>query len=267
MTDRMPALFLSHGSPMLALEDEPTTRFLRSLPATLPKPSAIVVASAHWETDEPAVTNSTQPETIHDFYGFPKALYELRYRAPGNPQLAARLQSLLTGAGIAAGSDAKRGLDHGVWDPLLLMYPHADIPVVELSVQPGRDADWHYKVGQALAAVRDEGVLIIGSGNLTHNLREAFGKRHPQTPSWVTTFAEWVSDRVGNNDTASLLQWQRSAPYAQQNHPTAEHFLPFFVALGAGKDSPGSHRLNKETAMGVLAMDAYVWNGAKEQAA
>jgi len=264
MSDRMPALFLSHGSPMLALEDEPTTRFLRRLPATLPKPSAIVVASAHWETDQPTLTSSAHPETIHDFYGFPKELYELRYAVPGDPHLAARLRSLLTGAGIAAEVDAKRGLDHGVWDPLLLMYPQADIPVVELSVQPGRDANWHYKVGQALAALRDEGVLIIGSGNLTHNLREAFVKCHSQKPSWVTAFAEWVSDRVANDDTASLLEWQRLAAFAQQNHPTAEHFLPFFVALGAGKDSPGSHRLNKETAMGVLAMDAYVWDGAKE---
>jgi 4,5-DOPA dioxygenase extradiol len=263
MSDRMPALFLSHGSPMLALEDEPTTRFLRRLPATLPKPSAIVVASAHWETDQPTVTSAPHPETIHDFYGFPKELYELRYAVPGEPRLAARLRSLLTGASIATDVDAKRGLDHGVWDPLLLMYPQADIPVVEISVQPGRDANSHYKVGQALAALRDEGVLIIGSGNLTHNLREAFGKRHSQTPSWVTAFAEWVSDRVANDDTASLLEWQRLAPFAQQNHPTAEHFLPFFVALGAGKDSPGSHRLNKETAMGVLAMDAYVWHGAK----
>ena len=263
MSDRMAALFLSHGSPMLALEDEPTTRFLHRLPATLPKPSAIAVASAHWETDQPTVTSAPHPKTIHDFYGFPKELYELRYTVPGDPQLAARLQNLLMDAGIASGLDAKRGLDHGVWDPLLLMYPQADIPVVELSVQPRRDANWHYKVGQALAPLRDEGVLIIGSGNLTHNLREAFGKRHSQTPTWVTAFAEWVSDRVANDDTASLLEWQRLAPFAQQNHPTAEHFLPFFVALGAGKDSPGSHRLNKETAMGVLAMDAYVWHGAK----
>jgi 4,5-DOPA dioxygenase extradiol len=262
MTTSMPTLFLSHGSPMLALEDEPTTRFLRDLPAKLPKPSAIVVASAHWETDQPMVTGSAHPETIHDFYGFPKALYELRYNVPGDPELAGRVQGLLAAAGIAAGKDTGRGLDHGAWDPLLLMYPRADIPVIEISVQPGRDANWHYKVGQALAAVRDEGVLIIGSGNLTHNLREAFRGHQAQTPSWVTAFAEWVSDKVGKNDIESLLEWQRLAPYAQQNHPTVEHFLPFFVALGAARRSPGSHRFNKETAMGVLAMDAYVWNGA-----
>ena len=151
----MPSLFISHGSPMLALEDAPTTRFLRGLAATLPRPRAIVVASAHWETDEPMATGAAYPETIHDFQGFPKELYALRYPVAGEPLLAKRVQSLLADAGFKAGVDSMRGLDHGAWNPLLLMYPEVNIPVVELSVQPMRDARWHYLVGQALAPLRN----------------------------------------------------------------------------------------------------------------
>jgi 4,5-DOPA dioxygenase extradiol len=256
----MPTLFLSHGSPMLVLEDEPSARFLRDLSKALPKPSSMVVVSAHWETAAPMITGLPHPETIHDFYGFPKELYELRYHVPGNPLLARQIQTLLTKAGFEAAIDSSRGLDHGVWDPLMLMYPAADIPVLELSIQPGRDARWHYRVGEALASLRDENVLIIGSGNLTHNLREAFRGHHRQPPAWVTAFAEWIADKVKADDVQSLLDWRRLAPHAQQNHPTPEHFLPFFVACGAAKDAPIVHRLNKETAMGVLAMDAYMWD-------
>jgi 4,5-DOPA dioxygenase extradiol len=257
----MPSLFISHGSPMLALEDAPTTRFLLGLAAQLPKPSAIIIASAHWETAEPVVTGAIHPETIHDFQGFPKELYALRYPAPGNPALASRVQSLLAVAGIKAGIDPWRGLDHGAWNPLLLMYPAADMPVVELSVQPGRDAGWHYRIGQALAPLRNEDILIIGTGNLTHNLSEAFRGHHATTPPWVTAFAEWVAQRVADADIKSLLDWHKLAPYAQENHPTPEHFLPFFVALGAGGMSLSAKHIHKDTALGVLAMDAYAFGG------
>jgi 4,5-DOPA dioxygenase extradiol len=257
----MPSLFLSHGSPMLALEDAPTARFLRGLAAQLPKSSAIIIASAHWETAEPTITGAIRPETIHDFQGFPKELYALRYPAPGNPALADRVQSLLADAGIKAGIDPRRGLDHGAWNPLLLMYPAADIPVIELSVQPGRDAGWHYRIGQALAHLRNENILIIGTGNLTHNLREAFRAHHPTTPPWVTAFAEWVAQRVADNDVKSLLNWWELAPYARENHPTPEHFLPFFIALGAGGMPLGAKHLHEDTALGVLAMDAYAFGG------
>jgi 4,5-DOPA dioxygenase extradiol len=145
------------------------------------------------------------------------------------------------------------------------MYPSADIPVLEISVQPGRDASWHYRVGEALAPLKDENVLIIGSGNFTHNLSKAFRGHHQQAPAWVSAFAEWIADKVKDDDVQSLLDWQRAAPYAQQNHPTPEHFLPFFVALGAAKNSESAQRLNKELALGVLAMDAYLWDGASKQ--
>jgi len=255
----LPTLFISHGSPMLALEDAPTAVFLRGLSSQFPKPRAIVVASAHWETDEPMVTGAAHPETIHDFQGFPKELYALRYPAPGDPALAERVQSLIINAGFKAGIDSRRGMDHGAWNPLLLMYPAADIPVIELSVQPQRDARWHYRIGQALAPLREENILIIGTGNLTHNLREAFRGHHLQTLAWVSEFAKWVEERVRQGDIESLLDWERLAPHAQENHPTPEHFLPFFVALGAAQLPLQVKHLHEDTAMGVLAMDAYAF--------
>ncbi len=247
---------------MLALEEAPTTIFLRSLTVNFPKPTAIIVASAHWETDIPMLTSAERPETIHDFQGFPKALYNLRYPAAGDPMLARRIQSMLTDAGFSAGVDATRGFDHGAWNPLLLMYPHADIPVIELSVQPHKDARWHYHIGQTLARLRTENILIIGTGNLTHNLREAFRGHHATTPEWVSAFAKWVAERVAEEDIESLLDWQTSAPYARENHPTPEHFLPFFVALGAAGTPLHAKRLHDDTAMGVLAMDAYAFGAS-----
>lgn len=244
---------------MLALENAPTTLFLRGLSAQFSKPSAIVVASAHWETDEPMVTGATHPETIHDFQGFPKELYALRYPAPGDPALAERVQALLAKAEIKASIDPRRGLDHGAWNPLLLMYPAANIPVIELSVQPQHDARWHYRIGQALVPLCEENILIVGTGNLTHNLREAFRGHHVQTPAWVSAFAEWVADKVRQNDIESLLDWQRLAPHARENHPTPEHFLPFFMALGAAGMPLQARHLHEDTAMGVLAMDAYAF--------
>ncbi|SFW20975.1 class III extradiol ring-cleavage dioxygenase [Nitrosovibrio sp. Nv17] len=256
----MPALFLSHGSPMLALEDEPTTAFLRSLPERLPRPDAIVVASAHWETGEAVVGGAAHPETLHDFHGFPEALYALRYPAPGQPRLAARMRDLLVRAGFATTVDPVRGLDHGAWNPLLLMYPEADIPVVQLSVQPCRDADWHYRLGRALAPLGRDNILLIGSGNLTHNLREAFDGRHAHAPDWVVGFAEWVAGKTEARDIDALLEWQARAPDARRNHPTTEHFVPFLVALGAAGAYRRVERLNREFQMGVLAMDAYVFS-------
>ena len=256
---RTPAIFISHGSPMLALENAPTTRFLRSLAGQWPKPTAIIVASAHWETGTPMVTGNTKPETIHDFQGFPKELYALRYPAQGDPALAKRVQSLLVAAGFDAGVDPVHGLDHGAWNPLLLMYPLADIPVIELSVQPMHDAQWHYRIGQTLAPLRNENILIIGTGNLTHNLREAFRGHHANTPTWVTEFSEWIAARVKEGDIVRLLDWQKLAPHALQNHPTPEHFLPFFVALGAAGEPLKAKHLHADIALGVLAMDAYAF--------
>ena len=256
---KLPSLFISHGSPMLALENEPTTQFLRQLSAQFPKPKAIIVISAHWETDAPTVTGAAQLDTIYDFSGFPKELYALRYPAVGEPKLAQRVQSLLQAHDIETHIDTVRGLDHGAWNPLLLMYPEADIPVIGLSIQPKHDARWHYKIGQALAPLRDEGILILATGNLTHNLREAFRGQHTDIPSWVVAFANWVAVQLQNKAIENLLNWQTLAPYARQNHPTPDHFLPFFVALGAGDVPLQAKQLHNEVTMGVLAMDAYAF--------
>lgn len=259
MAFALSSLFISHGSPMLALENTPTTLFLRGLSAKFSKPDAMIVASAHWETDHPMVTGAADLETIHDFHGFPQELYKLRYPVHGNPTLAKRVKSILTEAGFDADVDLKRGLDHGAWNPLLLLYPNADIPVIELSVQPHRDARWHYRIGQALAPLRAENILIIGTGNLTHNLQEAFRGNHASTPPWVSAFSEWVEARLNQGDVESLLDWQHLAPNAKENHPTPEHFLPFFVALGAASLPLQVKQLHNDTAMGVLAMDAYAF--------
>src|SRR5690606_29702443 len=171
--NRLPTLFISHGSPMLALQDSPARRFLLELGQTLPRPKAVVVASAHWETlGRPAVDFASQPETIHDFGGFPRALFEMQYPAPGAPELSARVAELLEQAGYTPGKIPNRGLDHGAWVPLTLMYPQADIPVLQVSIMRGADPAEHERLGKALAALRDKGVLVIGSGSLTHNLYE-----------------------------------------------------------------------------------------------
>jgi 4,5-DOPA dioxygenase extradiol len=182
----LPALFLSHGAPTLPLTDTPARAFLQQAGASLERPQAILVISGHWETEVPTVNAVERNDTIHDFGGFPRALYDLRYPAPGSPQLAARIAGLLQAAGFACNIDRKRGLDHGAWVPLLLMYPQADIPVLQLSVQTHLGPEHHLRVGRALASLRHEGVLIIGSGSFTHDLSEFRGhEANDAAPDWV----------------------------------------------------------------------------------
>lgn len=259
MADRMPVLFLSHGSPTLPFDPLRARTFLGSLGRELPRPRAILCCTAHWETPTPTLGAAEAPATIHDFYGFPAELYRLRYPAPGSPAVASRAAALLADAGLPAELDDARGLDHGTWVPLMLMYPDADVPVVQLSVQPAADAAAHVAVGRALAPLREEGVLIIGSGAATHNLRE-FGRHalDAPPPAWVTEFVAWLRERVAAADVAALVDWQRSAPHALRNHPTPEHLLPLFVALGAAGGA-GGRTLHDEVAWGVLAMTCFGW--------
>jgi len=252
---RLPALFVSHGAPTLPLEDIPARRFLADLGAALPRPRAIVAVSAHWLTDRPAVSAATRPETIHDFYGFPEQLYELRYPAPGDTALAGRVQELVSAAGLDAEVDADRGLDHGAWVPLMLMYPEADVPVIQLSLQPHRGAGHHLRLGAALAPLRDEGVLILGSGGATHNLRELRGSRaEDPLADYAGRFAQWLSDAVERGDREALANYRALAPDAARNHPSEEHLLPLHVAAGAGVRG---ERIHHSASYGILAMDAY----------
>jgi len=235
---KLPTLFLSHGSPMQAIEPGVAGHSWQALGARLPRPSAIVIASAHWETDLPMVTGNPKPGTIHDFGGFPRALYDIRYPAPGAPQVAARASALLKEAGITAGIDGCRGFDHGAWVPLRWMYPDASIPVVQLAVQPGRGPAHHLALGRALAPLRDENVLIIGSGHTTHNLRDFMVDRSSNATGapapYAVAFARWVGEHLAAHDDDALVAYRELAPDAVRAHPTDEHFLPLFIAYGAG---------------------------------
>ncbi len=258
---KMPVLFVSHGAPTLPIEPGETGAAWRKLGEQLPKPSAILMISAHWDTPVPTVSCAVQPETIHDFYGFPTELYKLQYPAPGAPQMAQSVVLALQQAAIPVHLDDTRGLDHGAWVPLSLMYPTADIPVAQLSLQSNKDPAWHIALGRALRPLREQGVLIVGSGSITHNLRAIF--KHPQgepAPVWVTEFCEWIAEKIEAGDIDALSAYRTQAPHAVQNHPTDEHLLPLFVALGAANKFEGAVRLNQVMTYGMLAMDAWVFD-------
>ena len=259
----LPSLFLSHGAPTLPLTDTPARAFLQQLGGRLPRPKAILVVSAHWETAVPTVNAVERNDTIHDFSGFPRALYELQYRAAGSPSLAARVSALLRAAGIDCKTDDRRGLDHGAWVPLLLMYPQADIPVVQLSIQPHLGTGHHLAMGRALAPLREEGVLIIGSGSMTHDLSEfrGHGPNDP-APDWVNSFANWTHKSLMTGVTDDLLNYRHLAPFATKNHPTEEHFLPLYSALGAAGIQPRVERLHASSTYSILRMDVYSFEAA-----
>lgn len=246
---------------MMALAECATTQFFKTLGAELPRPRAILAVSAHWETASPAASISVRPETIHDFYGFPAPLYELRYAAPGAPDVARRAATLIDNAGLGVTALGERGLDHGAWTPLRFMYPAHDIPVTQLAVQSHLGAQHHYNLGRALAPLPDEGVLIVGSGGVSHNLREWRSVPAGTSPAWMTEFVAWVRNALETRDHAALIDYVKQAPQAARNHPTHEHFLPLFVALGAaGADARIVRELKGETDR-ALALDGYVFDG------
>jgi 4,5-DOPA dioxygenase extradiol len=258
----LPSLYISHGSPMTALHPGLTGARLAELAAVLPRPKAIVMASAHWLSRKPLVGSAAIPETIHDFGGFPAALYQLRYPAPGSPALAERVAQLLDQAKLAPGTDPARGLDHGAWVPLRLLYPDADIPVVPVSIQPELGPAHHYALGQALAPLRDEGVLVIGSGSITHNLHDLrAGYSDERQAPYVKPFIDWIEQKLAAGDIDALLDYRRQAPFAERAHPTDEHLLPLFVALGAAGASARAQRIDAGIDMGLLAMDIYRFDG------
>ncbi|MET0581031.1 MAG: class III extradiol ring-cleavage dioxygenase [Pseudoxanthomonas sp.] len=257
---RLPSLFLSHGSPMMALEDSPSARFLDQLGASLPRPRAVVVASAHFLAHSPTVTTSPAPATIHDFGGFPRPLYEIQYPAHGASALAEEVARHLAAAGFEPQLDDRTGIDHGTWVPLRRMYPQADIPVVALSVNPAQTAAWHLQLGRALAPLREEGVLVIGSGGYSHNLRElAWQQADAPIYPWVAAFTEALSAKLLAGDVEGALDWQ-ALPEARRNHPTTEHLYPLYVALGAGGEHARASRLHHAVQMGGMAMDAFAFD-------
>lgn len=261
---RLPALFISHGSPMTALEPGAVGPRLAELAAAMPRPRAIVVASAHYLGRRPLVGGAARPQTVHDFGGFPPALYALQYPAPGAPVLAEQVRRRLDDAGLQPYLDVQRGLDHGVWVPLRFLYPQADIPVVPLSIQPELGPAHQLALGRALAPLRDEGVLLIGSGSITHNLHDWRGGYSPANEApYVRPFVEWFEHRLAGDDIAALVDYRRQAPFAEHAHPTDEHLLPLYFAMGAaGGESLGARRIDAGVDMGFLAMDIYRFDGA-----
>lgn len=255
-----PTLFLSHGAPTMALQPGKAGAALRALGERLPRPASLLVISPHWDTPKARVSSVGSPATIHDFYGFPAPLYELRYPAPGAPDLARRVSALLTGAGIECELDPERGLDHGAWSPLRFIYPDAGIPVTQLSLQSGLAPAQQYRIGAALAPLTGENVLIIGSGSMTHNLGEFRGSRYGDEPMpYVREFQEWFATRLAAGELEALLDYRRQAPHAVRAHPEDDHLLPLYVALGAAGSKAKSERLVDEVTYGFLAMDAYLF--------
>ena len=257
---RVPALFVSHGAPLFAMEAGSTGPALARWGQTLRKNFAslrgVVVMSPHWMAPTPRVMTSAQPATWHDFGGFPPALYALQYPAPGSPALAHEVIALLQSAGMAAQGDAERPFDHGAWVPLMHLFAQADLPVVQVALPSQAGPAEVYAMGVALRSLRQSGVLVMGSGSMTHNLREFFGGEREPAP-YVLEFSRWIEDTLLRGDLAALLDYRRRAPHAARAHPTDDHFLPLFFALGAAGDDLRPDYLSREVMYGVLAMDAF----------
>jgi 4,5-DOPA dioxygenase extradiol len=260
MNTSFPLLFVSHGAPMFAIEPGLAGKHLAEIGRELPRPDAIVILSPHWMTrGEVSVTASSAPSTIHDFGGFPDALYQIQYPAPGAPALAAQIVDMLHDAGWKACLDAKRGLDHGAWVPLLYLAPEADIPVVQVSMPASLDTRDAWKLGEALKPLRDMNVLIVASGSLTHNLYEFRGAT-PHGAQYVKDFAAWTAKTLVAGNLDQLLDYKQYAPSAERAHPTDEHYLPLFIALGAAGEHYETRVLEGGVTYGVLAMDSYLFS-------
>ena len=247
---------------MLAITPSPARDFLAQYGKSLPRPRAIVIASAHFGTARPAVVGDAHPDMIYDFGNFPEALYKIVYPAPGDPVVAMKVAGLLESAGFAPVVASNRGFDHGTWVPLSLMFPDADIPVVQVSLQPKLGAAHHVALGRALASLPHDDILVIGSGTASHNLQEYYGAGRDaagEPPDWVVQFDAWVREKALAGDAEALANYRAQAPFAQRNHPTEEHFLPLHVALGAAGEGARGELLHASYD-GILSMDAYAFH-------
>ncbi|MFA7321421.1 MAG: class III extradiol ring-cleavage dioxygenase [Dokdonella sp.] len=256
-----PSLFISHGSPMFALEPGLLGPNLTAIGQSLQDIRAVLVVSPHWQTRGVRVGSSAAPETIHDFGGFPAPLYQLQYPATGAPELARDAAALLAEAGFEVTVDEGHGLDHGAWVPLRYLFAQADVPVFQVSLPHDIDAPGALRLGQALAPLRERGVLLVGSGSLTHNLYEF--RQHIRDPEYAQEFANWVRDAVVARDVEALVDYRRRAPHAERAHPTEEHYLPLLVALGASTDADAARRIEGGMTYGVLSMDSFAFGLAE----
>lgn len=254
MTQTMPVIFAGHGSPMNAIEDNEYSRGWRALSASLPRPRGILCVSAHWETRGLGVTAMQSPRTIYDFYGFPDELYARAYPAPGDPALAQEVRRLIKSGDTQL--DLSWGLDHGTWSVLCQMYPQADIPVLQLSLDRNRDAAYHYRVGQELAALREQGILILGSGNIVHNLRLI--QWNDTAYDWALEFDKQAADWIEAGDHTSLVEYDKAGRAAALAINSAEHYLPLLYVLGAGGKKGQASFSNERVSMGSMSMRCVV---------
>jgi 4,5-DOPA dioxygenase extradiol len=250
-----PSLFVSHGSPMFALEPGLLGPALQRIGLALPDLAAVVIVSPHWQTRGVRVAASPAPQTIHDFGGFPPPLYALQYTPPGAPELAGDVAAMLANAGFDVAIDTQRGLDHGAWVPMRYLKPDADVPVFQVSLPHDIDAAGALRLGRALAPLRARGVLVLGSGSLTHNLYEF--RQHIRDPEYAQAFADWVADAVRRRDIDALVDYRARAPHGERAHPTEEHYLPLLVALGASSGDDTASLVKGGMTHGVLSMDSF----------
>lgn len=259
MSQPHPAFFVTHGAPTFALRPGAAGAALSANAIATAIPRAIVIVSAHWDTAVPTVGFANKLETIYDFFGFPEALYQIRYPATGCHAAAEMVTEAIAAAGLPINRDAQRGLDHGAWIPLRVMFPDASVPIVPLSIQTNGGPQQAYQIGLALAPLASKGIMVIGSGSMTHNLRDyhVAARNGGRAPAYVRQFAEWIAEKIETNDLNALLDYRQQAPDAVRAHPTEEHFLPLFVALGAAGNKPKSSRIHAGIDDYVIAMDAY----------
>lgn len=255
---RMPVVFIGHGNPMNAIQDNPFTDSLLQLGKSLPKPTAILTISAHWLSAGTFVTRMPQPKTIHDFYGFPQALFDVQYPAPGDPELAKRIQALSERPKIQA-DDHAWGLDHGTWAVLRKMYPDADIPVLQLSIDMSEPPSFHVELGKKLQALREQGVLILGSGNIVHNLRRADWNQSNQGFDWAIEFDQWAKEQLVKRDFKSLQDEFMSTTAGRLSVPTPDHYLPLLYVLGAVSDKDQLSFSFEGYDMGAISMRSLVF--------
>lgn len=253
---RMPVLFIGHGSPMNAIDDNGYTRAVRKLGANLPRPKAILVISAHWMTEGTWITAMEKPKTIHDFYGFPQALFDVQYPAPGSPEIAKLIRESVPDPKIHADTEMW-GLDHGAWSVLRHLYPQADVPVMQLSLHMEQPAEYHFQLGRQLARLRDEGVLLLGSGNLVHNLRRIRWEAHVQPFDWAVEFDEWIKEKITQRDFAALMRDFRSTEAGRLSVPTLEHYLPLLYVLGAADEKDELRFEYEELQNGSISMRSF----------
>lgn len=256
----VPSLFIAHGAPTLAIETGEYVDFLKQLAAKYPTPRAIVVFSAHWEAQQQLISGASSHSMIYDFYGFPEEMYRMVYPAQGDPALAKEIQQFFEAEGIPASLDTERGIDHGTWVPLQLVYPEANIPVIALSVNRYLTAEQQYKIGRALAALREKDILVIGSGGTVHNLRR-LDWDGTTVASWAKDFDAWLGERIEKWDLDELWQYETLAPYAREAVPTPEHFVPLLLAMGAADDKRTAKKLHQSYQLGSLSLTCWEFGG------